>query len=253
MHIFTTPAASILLIHNHLASSTRPLSRINPNKISAPHPYPFYKELYNDKGRSDVVLCFGDQRVLAHRLILAGASELFHTAFKSKFSVATNAEYNIEEFAPATVHAMIKHIYGFKYDEDHLASKPNVDQKLDFWIDVLLIANEYRIPSLTAVATSSVLTFLRNFGLEYGPRYLMHRDRMNAESKKDAFRKVIKRFVELENNVTLSDASCQDSVVAFVCEYSMSGLVNELQLDEILEPIEPFSARLIRQLSKTKK
>lgn len=55
--------------------------------MSAPHPYPFYKELYNDKGRSDVVLCFGDQRVLAHRLILAGASELFHTAFKSKFSV----------------------------------------------------------------------------------------------------------------------------------------------------------------------
>lgn len=149
---------------------------------------------------------------------------------------------------------MIKHIYGFKYDEDHLAPHSNVDQRLDFWIDVLLIANEYRIPSLTAVATSSVLTFLRNFGLEsYGPRYLMHRDRMNAESKKDAFRKVIKRFVELENNVTLSDGSCQDGVVAFFCEYSMSGLVNELQLDKILEPIEPFSARLIRQLSKTKK
>ncbi|THX52282.1 hypothetical protein D6D06_06838 [Aureobasidium pullulans] len=216
--------------------------------MSAPHPYPFYKELYNDKGRSDVILRFGDQRVLAHRLILAGASELFHTAFKSKFPVATNTEYNIEEFAPATVHAMIKHIYRFKYDEDHLTPHSNVDQKLDFWIDVLLIANEYRIPSLTAVATSSVLTFLRSFGLEYGPRF-----RINAESKKDAFRKVIKRFVELENNVTLSDGSCQDGVVAFFCEYSMSGLVNELQLDEILEPIEPFSARLIRQLSKTKR
>lgn len=123
-----------------------------------------------------------------------------------------------------------------------------MDQKLDFWIDVLLIANEYRIPSLTAVATSSVLTFLRSFGLEYGPRFWII-----AESKKDAFRKVIKRFVELENNVTLSDGSCQDGVVAFFCEYSMSGLVNELQLDEILEPIEPFSARLIRQLSKTKR
>lgn len=123
-----------------------------------------------------------------------------------------------------------------------------MDQKLDFWIDVLLIANEYRIPSLTAVATSSVLTFLRSFGLEYGPRF-----RINAESKKDAFRKVIKRFVELENDVTLSDGSCQDGVVAFFCEYSMSGLVNELQLDETLEPIEPFSARLIRQLSKTKR
>lgn len=87
-HISATPAASILLIHNHLASSTRPLSRIKPNKMSAPHPYPFYKQLYNDKGRSDVILRFGDQRVLAHRLILAGASELFHTAFKSKFPVS---------------------------------------------------------------------------------------------------------------------------------------------------------------------
>ncbi|THW24937.1 hypothetical protein D6D23_04794 [Aureobasidium pullulans] len=211
--------------------------------MSAPHPYPFYKQLYNDKGRSDVILRFGDQRVLAHRLILAGASELFHTAFKSKFPVATNAEYNIEEFAPATVHAMIKHIYGFKYDEDHLASKPNVDQQLDFWVDVLLIANEYRIPSLTDVATSSVLKFLRDFKLYFGPW---------PTTRKDNFRKAIKRFVELEHNVTLSDSSCQDGVVAILCEYSMSGLVNELQLDKILEPVEPFLARLFRQLSKTK-
>ncbi|THY48007.1 hypothetical protein D6C97_07785 [Aureobasidium pullulans] len=214
--------------------------------MSAPHPYPFYKELYNDKGRSDVILRFGDQRVFAHRLILAGASELFHTAFKSKFSVANNAEYNIEEFAPATVHAMIKHIYGFKYDEDHLAPHSNEDQKLDFWIDVLLIANEYRIPSLTAVATSSVLEFLRDFKLDFAPCDWVR-------TRKDNFRKAIKRFVELENNVTLSDSSCQDGVVAILCEYSMSGLVNELQLDKILEPIEPFSARLIRQLSKTRK
>ncbi|THZ95907.1 hypothetical protein D6C82_07394 [Aureobasidium pullulans] len=212
----------------------------------APHPYPFYKQLYNDKGRSDVILRFGDQRVLAHRLILAGASELFHTAFKSKFPVATNAEYNIEEFAPATAHAMIKHIYGFKYDEDHLASKPNVDQKLDFWIDVLLIANEYRIPSLTAVATSSVLKFFRDFRLDFGPRHWV-------TTKKDTFRRAIKRFVELENNVTLSDGSCQDGVVALLGEYSLSDLVDELHMDKILEPIEPFSARLVRQLSKTKK
>ncbi|THZ73095.1 hypothetical protein D6C85_04287 [Aureobasidium pullulans] len=214
--------------------------------MSAPHPYPFYKQLYNDKGRSDVILRFGDQRVLAHRLILAGASELFHTAFKSKFPVATNAEYNIEEFAPATVHAMIKHIYGFKYDEDHLTPHSNVDQKLDFWIDVLLIANEYRILSLTAVATSSVLEFLRDFKLDFAPCDWVR-------TRKDNFRKAIKRFVELENNVTLSDSSCQDGVVAILCEYSMSDLVNELQLDKILEPIEPFSARLIRQLSKTRK
>lgn len=138
-----------------------------------------------------------------------------------------------------TAHAMIKHIYGSKYDEDHLASKPNVDQRLDFWVDVLLIANEYRVPSLTAVATSSVLKFFRDFRLDFGPRHWV-------TTKKDTFRRAIKRFVELENNVTLSDGSCQDGVVALLCEYSLSDLVDELHMDKILEPIEPFSARLIR-------
>ena len=49
--------------------------------------YPNFADFYDNESRSDVVLRFGNKKVYAHKLILAGASEFFHTAFKNNFPV----------------------------------------------------------------------------------------------------------------------------------------------------------------------
>ncbi|CAD0107762.1 unnamed protein product, partial [Aureobasidium uvarum] len=91
------------------------------------------------------IICFGDKKVFAHKVILAGVSELFHTAFNSNFSVANQADYQIKDYTHEVVYAMIKHIYCNQYDSASKIINPTLDQRLDFWINILLVANEYQL------------------------------------------------------------------------------------------------------------
>ncbi|KAI5206245.1 hypothetical protein E4T38_03954 [Aureobasidium subglaciale] len=183
--------------------------------MSAPHPYPHFKDFYASKSRSDVTLCFGDEKLCAHKLVLAGASEVFHTAFKSNFA----------------------HIYGLEYDENACDLHRTEDQQLEFWVDTLLIANEYQVLSLTDAINEVILDFLE-----------ANMCPMEGEWDKDSegrFKRTVKRLAELHQSVKLSDMSCLDGTVDVLCQspfYSLKGVC------EVLEHLEPICAKWVSRL-----
>ncbi|KAI5270585.1 hypothetical protein E4T47_06035 [Aureobasidium subglaciale] len=200
--------------------------------MSAPHPYPHFKDIYANESRSDVTLCFGDEKLCAHKLVLAGASEVFHTAFKSNFAVAARAEYKITGYPNDVVREMIKHIYALEYDENACDLHRIEDQQLQFWIDTLLIANEYQVLSLTDAINEVILDFLE-----------ANMCPMEGEWDKDSegrFMRTVKRIAELHQSVKLSDTSCLDGIVDVLCQspfYSLKGVC------EVLEHLEPICAK----------
>ncbi|KAI4726266.1 putative proteasome regulatory particle subunit [Aureobasidium sp. EXF-10728] len=207
--------------------------------MSEPSSYPHFRDFYDDKSRSDVVLCFGDERIFAHKLILAGASELFHTAFKSSFPIANQGEYEITGYSPELVHAMINHIYGFSFDRDYLSTSPNAEQMLDFRLSVLLIANEYQVKSLTAAVSSSIVSHLESQSSSG-----FYHDW--SKNKKTGFLRTIQKVTELFVNSKLADTSCLDGIVKALSKHSFWFYEENIQLSKMMEAVEPMFACWIR-------
>ncbi|KAH0139249.1 hypothetical protein KCU82_g17366, partial [Aureobasidium melanogenum] len=198
--------------------------------------YPHFRHYYDNESRSDVVLCFANKKIHAHKLILAGASELFHTAFKSNFRVADQAEFEIKDFPPEVVYAMIRHIYGFSYNQEFMASSPSVEQLPDFWVDVLLIANEYRVQSLTTAATNTILDYL-------GKGICPTAESIKSLPKqyKENFARTVLKVSELYHYNKLADTSCLDGMIGVLCQHGVWIYEEHMQISKALEALEPFA------------
>lgn len=101
--VLITPPPGIRMRSCHVLSGTHSRPRLL-HQMGCNHwlyhkmsgAYPHFQDYYDNESRSDVVLCFANKRIHAHKLILAGASELFHTAFKSNFQVHRTRPHTFE-------------------------------------------------------------------------------------------------------------------------------------------------------------
>ncbi|KAK6005169.1 hypothetical protein QM012_007948 [Aureobasidium pullulans] len=195
--------------------------------------YPNFLKYYDNEDRSDVVLCFSDKKVYAHKLILAGASEYFHIAFKSDFPVASKAEIEIKDFPPEVVYAMIRHIYGFPFTKDFMASKPILSELPDFWVGVLLIANEYQVKSLTAAATDTILDYLGK-----GTCPTAESVANLPQRYKENFTRTVLKVSELYHNNKLADNSCLDGMIWILCQHGVWIYQEHMQIGQALPAAE---------------
>ncbi|KAH0012827.1 hypothetical protein KCU78_g9502, partial [Aureobasidium melanogenum] len=198
--------------------------------------YPHFQDYYDNESRSDVVLCFANKKIHAHKLILAGASELFHTAFKSNFQVASQAEFEIKGYPPEVIHAMLRHMYGFPYNQQFMASSPSAEQLPDFWVGVLLIANEYRVQSLTAAATNTILAYLGK-----GTCPTAESIKSLPQQYKENFARTVLKVSELYHNNNLADTSCLDGMIGVLCQHGVWIYEEHMQIGKTLEALEPFA------------
>ncbi|CAD0094525.1 unnamed protein product [Aureobasidium mustum] len=228
--------------------------------------YPNFSFYYDNQDRSDVIICFSGKKVYAHKLILAGASEFFHIAFKSNFPVhrsrphafkhrtdkahqiASQAEVEIEDFPPEVVYAMIRHIYGYPFNQAFMASRPNLSQLPDFWVAVLLIANEYRVQSLTAAATDTILTFL---GKNICPTTELFQN--FPQDYKDNFARTVYKVSDLYHNNKLADNSCLDGMIWILCQHGVWIYEEHMNIGKALEGLEPVCARVLHLMNEQRK
>ncbi|THX99415.1 hypothetical protein D6D03_07198 [Aureobasidium pullulans] len=205
--------------------------------------YPHLHDSYNDQKLSDIVLCFGDDKIYAHRIILKGVSGVFHTAFNSQLPVATQDTYQVEGYSGTTVHAMLQHIYGMT-----LTSKPTdiaAGGELDHLFDVYLIGNEYQISSLCEAAAERIVELM-------GPCTLDHPVGRRFLAEGETVRAIITKTAELYSFHELAYTSLLDAVIKalFPKFHSMDSLERLLEISALLEKPEKFSARLIRCFSR---
>lgn len=78
--------------------------------------YPYLQNSYNNAMLSDVVLCFGNDKMYAHKIILIAASGVFHAAFNSKFLIADQGTFEIKGQSDNAVYAMLHHFYNKPLD-----------------------------------------------------------------------------------------------------------------------------------------
>lgn len=162
--------------------------------------------------------------------------------------IASQAEFEIKDHPPEIVDAMIKHIYDHPFQEEFLASKPDLNQLPEFWVAVLLIANEYQVKSLTAAATETILTYLgkgtcpteesiTNLSLPY----------------KQSFHRTVVKVAELYHNNKLADTSCLDGMIRLLCQHGVWIYVEHMQIGRALQSLEPVCARVLHLMNEQRK
>lgn len=174
--------------------------------------YPHMGDSYNDETTSDIALCFGDNRVHLHKIILKAASGVWNQAFNSKLPVSTNAEYHIQGHSDLVVYTMLQYIYGKPLD----ARPPEVTEngRLDYLLDVFGIANEYQIPSLGEAATERVVQLMKMYPIEKKPNtfFRVYSDAEVAEGKK-MFGAVMSKTADLYINNNIAHKSLMNGVI----------------------------------------
>ncbi|THY19119.1 hypothetical protein D6D01_07133 [Aureobasidium pullulans] len=119
--------------------------------------------LYNNSQAFDIILEFGEHKIYAHKVLLRMWSPFFSNAFKSRFTVATNPVFLLDDQDDdfEAVSAMVKHMYGMSYGKHSLNTgifEPKDDWILD-WEQVLnhqlavyTAADKYDCPAVRGAA-----------------------------------------------------------------------------------------------------
>lgn len=209
--------------------------------------YPYMSDSYNDQDTSDIALCFGDNRVHLHKIILKAASGLWNQAFRSKLPISTNNEYHIQGHSDLVVHTMLQYIYGKPLD----ARPPEVPEngRLDYLFDVFGIANEYQIPSLGAAVTERVIQLMKMYPIEKKPNtfFIVYSDAEVAEGKK-MFRAIMSKTADFYINNNVADKSLMDGVLdaCFTLVKNIKWLEENIDLVPLIGKHDPFSGRLLQ-------
>ncbi|THZ80294.1 hypothetical protein D6C84_07567 [Aureobasidium pullulans] len=184
----------------------------------------------------DVVLVVGGKRFRAHKNVLGAMSEVFHAAFTNLES-ENNIELEVTGHSPEAVKTMLKHCHGIRLDphveidrlehtdiryysdEDDYATRKmirdrvmarrtavqddTIEKRLHHLFEVYLIADEYRITSLTTHITEKVHCLL-NTTIH---RYLKNQKRFDF---------LFAKIMEFLENSNLCDWSLLHVTNAFV-------------------------------------
>lgn len=177
--------------------------------------------------------------------------ELAFTNYKiciDKAQVATQAEFEIKDFPFEVVDAMIRHIYGFPYHEEFTALEPTPNQLTNFWIGILLIANEYGVQSLTTAATESVLSYLGK-----GTCPTAESIDLLPQQYKESFAYTVLKVSELYHNNKLADTSCLDGIIWILCQHGFWIYEENMRVARTLESLEPVCARILYLMNEQRK
>lgn len=143
---------------------------------------------------------------------------------------------------------MIRHIYGYPYNQEFMASKPNLSQLPDFWVGVLLIANESRVQSLTAAATDTILTYLGKGicpaaeSIENLPQHY-----------KENFTRTVYKVSVLYHNNKLANNSCLHGMIWILCQHGVWIYEEHMNIGKALEGLEPVCARVLYLMNEQRK
>ncbi|THW58103.1 hypothetical protein D6D20_07475 [Aureobasidium pullulans] len=166
---------------------------------------------YNNESLSNVVLHFGNKTIFAHKKLLAArgrGSRVLRNEFKENSPFAKAVEYTIEGHDEEIIEVMIRHIYGFQYDNTLVRRNFDTElaktERLEWLISVYLIAVEYRVPSLSILVTDKLVGMLSEGFHTYRSR---HGDKLNKEQKARIAesKQVLERIVALYEQNALPD------------------------------------------------
>ncbi|THZ15189.1 hypothetical protein D6C91_06932 [Aureobasidium pullulans] len=119
--------------------------------------------LYNNSEDFDIILKFGEHKIYAHKVVLRMWSPFFSNTFKSRFAVATNPVFLLDDQDDSfvAVPAMVKHMYGMSYGkhplnpgglelkDDHI---PYWEQAMYHQLAVYTAADKYDCPAVLRAA-----------------------------------------------------------------------------------------------------
>ncbi|CAD0089791.1 unnamed protein product, partial [Aureobasidium vineae] len=103
---------------------------------------------YNNKQFSDVVVKYGENRLYAHKIILAEHSVYLARAFLGLFTVASSSIIDLgDEDDPEMIREMIRSMY--VRDDTLSYSVPHPDERsLAMLVDTFILADKYDLPQL---------------------------------------------------------------------------------------------------------
>ncbi|THX36374.1 hypothetical protein D6C86_08950 [Aureobasidium pullulans] len=127
--------------------------------------------LYNNSEDCDIILKFGEHKIYAHKLVLRMWSPFFSNTFKSRFAVATNPVFLLDDQDDnfAAVSAMVKHMYGMSYGKHPLnTGKLELkDDHITYWeqaiyhqLAVYTAADKYDCPAVRRAALELMNIYL---------------------------------------------------------------------------------------------
>ena len=103
--------------------------------------------VYNSDSFSDVTITFSGRQVKCHRLIICNASKYFNALCGQNSPwKESNGTIDLKEDEPAGVEAMLRWIYGFRYDQIETVLRRK--SGIDFHMDVFVTAQKYTVKSL---------------------------------------------------------------------------------------------------------
>jgi hypothetical protein len=108
--------------------------------------------MYNSSTTSDVDIHFSGQTIHAHKATLSEYSEAFYRAFQGPFAKESSYAIETEEYDAPAVEALLKHISSLPCKVPE-----TVEVNLDWYLQLYLIAVEYRVDSFE----SEVLDLIR--------------------------------------------------------------------------------------------
>lgn len=129
-----------------------------------------------------------------------------------------------------------------------MASSPSAEQLPDFWVGVLLIANEYRVQSLTAAATDTILAYLGK-----GICPTAESIKTLPQQYKENFARTVLKVSELYHNNNLADTSCLDGMIGVLCQHGVWIYEEHMQIGKTLEALEPVCARVLYLMNEQRK
>lgn len=209
--------------------------------------YPHMSDSYNDQTTSDITLCFGDNQVHLHKIILKAASGVWHQAFNSKLPVSIRNEYHIQGHSDLVVYAMLQYIYGKPLD----ANPPEISEsgRLDYLFDVFAIANEYQIPSLGEAVTERVIQLMKRYPIERRqPTFFNVSSDTEIAKGKKMFGAIMSRTADFYINNDVADKSLMNGVLntCFSLVQNMKWLEENLDIVTLVGKHDPFCGRLLQ-------
>ncbi|KAH0023446.1 hypothetical protein KCU78_g5411, partial [Aureobasidium melanogenum] len=127
---------------------------------------------FNNAALSDVQVYFSGTWIHAHRYQLAKYSPWFFRAFTGAFPVATEDIIDLgDDDSLCLVTGMLRHIYGFPYQEivldphDDFPQNPSTstfNHTLSYNLEIFILADKYDVPSLRTLAVSAFMQELPN-------------------------------------------------------------------------------------------
>jgi hypothetical protein len=109
--------------------------------------------MYNSSTTSDVTIHFSGQTIQAHKATLSEYSEVFYQAFQGPFAKTSSYTILNDQYYASAVEALLKHIYSLPYE-----ALENTEVDLDWYLQLYLIAIEYRVESFESQVIDLIKT-----------------------------------------------------------------------------------------------